>query len=285
MLLRSDMVMKYMGLKLGPALKLCHHIERLKQGKQWSTRTETSPPHWHAATEGADGKPPCAAQRTGSSLHKHTHLDVHLQPEHTLRNISAALWERPANGSQGAFGWVLPPAISSPQRCKTLYRPISSPIVVVFESDALPPCDVILVHRCFWNHLQPLNTCFLVAFRLCIQFQIMFRNPKGKVWPIVIIYSPNPYDFVFSVEHKKRRFVECSRCSFSCNSATFGEIIFDQTDLKLLVLFGWRFDLRVFTSKSSMFSLQHQNNTKSILWTSLTHIDLSKSHQNNKKKH
>ncbi|XP_061680593.1 sex comb on midleg-like protein 2 [Syngnathoides biaculeatus] len=33
MLLRSDMMMKYMGLKLGPALKLCHHIERLKQGK------------------------------------------------------------------------------------------------------------------------------------------------------------------------------------------------------------------------------------------------------------
>ncbi|KAI4875566.1 hypothetical protein NFI96_034258 [Prochilodus magdalenae] len=34
MLLRSDMIMKYMGLKLGPALKLCHHIEKLKQGKQ-----------------------------------------------------------------------------------------------------------------------------------------------------------------------------------------------------------------------------------------------------------
>ncbi|XP_052465527.1 sex comb on midleg-like protein 2 [Carassius gibelio] len=33
MLLRSDMIMKYMGLKLGPALKLCHHIERLKQTK------------------------------------------------------------------------------------------------------------------------------------------------------------------------------------------------------------------------------------------------------------
>ncbi|KAG7271348.1 hypothetical protein CRUP_006840 [Coryphaenoides rupestris] len=33
MLLRSDMAMKYMGLKLGPALKLCHHIERLRQGK------------------------------------------------------------------------------------------------------------------------------------------------------------------------------------------------------------------------------------------------------------
>lgn len=43
MLLRSDMVMKYMGLKLGPALKLCHHIERLKQGKQW-THTHTNTP-------------------------------------------------------------------------------------------------------------------------------------------------------------------------------------------------------------------------------------------------
>ncbi len=34
MLLRSDIIMKYMGLKLGPALKLCHHIEKLKQSKQ-----------------------------------------------------------------------------------------------------------------------------------------------------------------------------------------------------------------------------------------------------------
>lgn len=33
LLLRSEMIMKYMGLKLGPALKLCYHIERLKQGK------------------------------------------------------------------------------------------------------------------------------------------------------------------------------------------------------------------------------------------------------------
>ncbi|XP_027754372.1 sex comb on midleg-like protein 2 isoform X1 [Empidonax traillii] len=32
LLLRSDMIVKYMGLKLGPALKLCYHIERLKQG-------------------------------------------------------------------------------------------------------------------------------------------------------------------------------------------------------------------------------------------------------------
>lgn len=33
LLLRSDMMMKYMGLKLGPALKLSFHIDRLKQGK------------------------------------------------------------------------------------------------------------------------------------------------------------------------------------------------------------------------------------------------------------
>ncbi|MEE6484839.1 hypothetical protein FKM82_014073 [Ascaphus truei] len=33
LLLRSDMMMKYMGLKLGPALKLSHHIDKLKQGK------------------------------------------------------------------------------------------------------------------------------------------------------------------------------------------------------------------------------------------------------------
>lgn len=33
LLLKSDVVMKYLGLKLGPALKLCHHIEKLKQAK------------------------------------------------------------------------------------------------------------------------------------------------------------------------------------------------------------------------------------------------------------
>ncbi|XP_068087359.1 sex comb on midleg-like protein 4 isoform X3 [Hyperolius riggenbachi] len=33
LLLRSDMVMKYLGLKLGPALKLCYHIDKLKQSK------------------------------------------------------------------------------------------------------------------------------------------------------------------------------------------------------------------------------------------------------------
>ncbi|KTF77839.1 hypothetical protein cypCar_00027221, partial [Cyprinus carpio] len=32
LLLRSDVMMKYMGLKLGPALKLTFHIDRLKQG-------------------------------------------------------------------------------------------------------------------------------------------------------------------------------------------------------------------------------------------------------------
>nr|XP_020863739.1 sex comb on midleg-like protein 4 isoform X2 [Phascolarctos cinereus] len=33
LLLKSDMVMKYLGLKLGPALKLCYHIDKLKQSK------------------------------------------------------------------------------------------------------------------------------------------------------------------------------------------------------------------------------------------------------------
>ncbi|XP_078617439.1 polycomb protein SCMH1-like isoform X1 [Branchiostoma floridae x Branchiostoma japonicum] len=33
LLLNSDMMMKYMGLKLGPALKLCHVIDKLKTGK------------------------------------------------------------------------------------------------------------------------------------------------------------------------------------------------------------------------------------------------------------
>ncbi|KAI5140297.1 sex comb on midleg-like protein 4 isoform X1 [Manis pentadactyla] len=33
LLLKSDVVMKYLGLKLGPALKLCYHIEKLKQAK------------------------------------------------------------------------------------------------------------------------------------------------------------------------------------------------------------------------------------------------------------
>ncbi|XP_071069320.1 sex comb on midleg-like protein 1 isoform X2 [Dasypus novemcinctus] len=33
LLLKSDMMIKYMGLKLGTAIKLCHYIERLKQEK------------------------------------------------------------------------------------------------------------------------------------------------------------------------------------------------------------------------------------------------------------
>lgn len=35
LLLKSDMIMKYLGLKLGPALKLCYHIDKLKQAKFW----------------------------------------------------------------------------------------------------------------------------------------------------------------------------------------------------------------------------------------------------------
>ncbi|XP_037698396.1 sex comb on midleg-like protein 4 isoform X6 [Choloepus didactylus] len=33
LLLKSDMIMKYLGLKLGPALKLCYHIDKLKEAK------------------------------------------------------------------------------------------------------------------------------------------------------------------------------------------------------------------------------------------------------------
>uniref|UniRef100_A0A671EPD8 Scm polycomb group protein like 2 n=1 Tax=Rhinolophus ferrumequinum TaxID=59479 RepID=A0A671EPD8_RHIFE len=33
LLLKSDVMMKYLGLKLGPALKLCYYIDRLKKGK------------------------------------------------------------------------------------------------------------------------------------------------------------------------------------------------------------------------------------------------------------
>ncbi|KAL2098866.1 hypothetical protein ACEWY4_005346 [Coilia grayii] len=33
LLLKSDMIMKYLGLKLGPALKLCYHIDKLKQSR------------------------------------------------------------------------------------------------------------------------------------------------------------------------------------------------------------------------------------------------------------
>nr|XP_003466461.2 sex comb on midleg-like protein 2 [Cavia porcellus] len=33
LLLKSDVMMKYMGLKLGPAIKLCYYIDKLKEGK------------------------------------------------------------------------------------------------------------------------------------------------------------------------------------------------------------------------------------------------------------
>uniref|UniRef100_A0A3B5BP01 SAM domain-containing protein n=1 Tax=Stegastes partitus TaxID=144197 RepID=A0A3B5BP01_9TELE len=33
LLLKSETMMKYLGLKLGPALKLCFHIDRLKQNR------------------------------------------------------------------------------------------------------------------------------------------------------------------------------------------------------------------------------------------------------------
>lgn len=33
LLLKSDMMIKYMGLKLGTAVKLCHYIDKLKEEK------------------------------------------------------------------------------------------------------------------------------------------------------------------------------------------------------------------------------------------------------------
>uniref|UniRef100_A0A8C6WSX8 SAM domain-containing protein n=1 Tax=Neogobius melanostomus TaxID=47308 RepID=A0A8C6WSX8_9GOBI len=33
LLLKSEMMMKYLGLKLGPALKLCYHIDKLRQSR------------------------------------------------------------------------------------------------------------------------------------------------------------------------------------------------------------------------------------------------------------
>lgn len=75
MLLRSDMVMKYMGLKLGPALKLCHHIERLKQGKQWT--------HTHCQSRGADGKSLC-----NTTLLDEGHVNPSLSSEeHSYINV------------------------------------------------------------------------------------------------------------------------------------------------------------------------------------------------------
>lgn len=35
LLLKSEMMMKYLGLKLGPALKLSYHIDKLKQSRLW----------------------------------------------------------------------------------------------------------------------------------------------------------------------------------------------------------------------------------------------------------
>lgn len=40
LLLKSEMMMKYLGLKLGPALKLCYHIDRLKQNRLWFAAEE-----------------------------------------------------------------------------------------------------------------------------------------------------------------------------------------------------------------------------------------------------
>lgn len=43
LLLKSEMMMKYLGLKLGPALKLCYHIDRLRQNRLWFTSKRPNP--------------------------------------------------------------------------------------------------------------------------------------------------------------------------------------------------------------------------------------------------
>lgn len=47
LLLKSDMIMKYLGLKLGPALKLCYHIDKLKQNKFWPVSAPFKHTHKH----------------------------------------------------------------------------------------------------------------------------------------------------------------------------------------------------------------------------------------------
>lgn len=57
--------MKYLGLKLGPALKLCYHIDKLKQTKFWHALGQNHPNPHHSYT--------------------HTHLSTHayLPPTNT----------------------------------------------------------------------------------------------------------------------------------------------------------------------------------------------------------
>lgn len=51
LLLKSDMIMKYLGLKLGPALKLCYHIDKLKQNKFWPVSAPFKHTHTHTQTQ------------------------------------------------------------------------------------------------------------------------------------------------------------------------------------------------------------------------------------------
>lgn len=198
--------MKYMGLKLGPALKLCHHIERLKQGKQWNTHTHTpSPP------------------------------DVHLQPERTLRNISAALWDQPSVNR--SIRSVLTSCDQSASQDDYL-APRNRFCVWCWLCIALPLCDVILVHRCFWHHFQPPKISFV--YFTGVKQNTCYTILRGNVRPIIIIYSPKPYDFVSSVKRKKRRFEECSRCSFSRDYAS---LFLNPLNC---FFYGWRLNLSVY---------------------------------------
>lgn len=102
-----------------------------------------------------------------SSLQKHTHTH-HLSRtfvcnRSTLRNSSAALWERPpyllARNEQEVSPYLLRSRLpKDAEALRADYLIDSGRFRVGFIT--LPPCDVAVVHRCFWKRLQPLKISF-----------------------------------------------------------------------------------------------------------------------------
>ncbi|XP_070324448.1 polycomb protein SCMH1 isoform X9 [Odocoileus virginianus] len=96
LLLRSDTMMKYMGLKLGPALKLCYHIDRLKQDTGFRRRATTLPwPH-----TGPLQRAVAPSQRT--------------LPRHFLRGMDSPTKPRPRHSAQGGEGPCHLPSLPPP---------------------------------------------------------------------------------------------------------------------------------------------------------------------------
>nr|XP_020770355.1 polycomb protein SCMH1 isoform X4 [Odocoileus virginianus texanus] len=99
LLLRSDTMMKYMGLKLGPALKLCYHIDRLKQDTGFRRRATTLPwPH-----TGPLQRAVAPSQRT--------------LPRHFLRGMDSPTKPRPRHSAQGGEGPCHLPSLPPPGLC------------------------------------------------------------------------------------------------------------------------------------------------------------------------